>query len=30
MAKAVVDAGAADKVVPLDAIAGEIVRFLED
>jgi two-component system chemotaxis response regulator CheB len=30
MAKAVVDAGAADKVLPLDAIAGEIVRFLED
>jgi len=30
MAKAVVDAGAADKVVPLEAIAGEIVKFLED
>ena len=29
MPKAVVDAGAADKVVPLEAIPDEIIRFLE-
>ena len=30
MPKAVVDMGAADKVVPLDQIPAEIVRFLEE